>query len=62
MPLFDFQCPVCGEKLEVLARTAEGVKPPTCPGCGVPMEKQWAPVAAHTRGGDAGCAPRGGFS
>ncbi len=67
MPLFEYRCPTCGERQELLARSAEAARAPGCAVCGVEMEKQFAPVAAHTRGSgcaqSSGCAaPRGGFS
>ena len=63
MPLFEYLCPRCGEKREVLVRSAGAANAPTCPVCGADMDKQWAPVATHTKSGGSGCAaPRGGFS
>jgi putative FmdB family regulatory protein len=62
MPLFEYSCSRCGEKREVLARSAEAAQAPSCPVCGEAMQKDWAPVAAHTKAA-AGCGPsRGGFS
>ncbi len=63
MPLYEYRCPNCGEQVEVLVRAGGAAETPTCPACGAPMERQWAPVAAHTRGVSGGCsAPRGGFT
>jgi putative FmdB family regulatory protein len=63
MPLYEYRCPHCAEKKEILARTAEAATAPSCPGCGAPMEKAWAPVFCHTKGGGSGCsAPQGRFS
>lgn len=64
MPLFEYSCAACGEKREVLVRSAEGARAPDCPVCGAPMEKDWAPVACHTKAGGASCGGggRGGFS
>lgn len=63
MPLYEYECRTCGERREVLARSAEAAQAPRCPLCGVEMEKLLAAVAAHTRSGTAGCgASRGGFS
>jgi len=62
MPLYEYSCPRCGEKREVLVRSAEAAEEPVCAVCGVAMVKEWAPVAAHTKS-SGGCAPsRGGFS
>ncbi len=60
MPLYEYRCPRCDETREVLARSAESARPPSCPECGVPMEKQWAPVATHIAGGGGCSAPGGG--
>ena len=63
MPLFEYRCPRCGEKTEHLVRLSDAAHAPACAACGVPLERQWAPVACHTKSGSAGCsAPRGGFS
>jgi putative FmdB family regulatory protein len=32
MPIFDYECPGCGEVFEALTQT--GDPPPTCPACG----------------------------
>ncbi len=63
MPLYEYRCPSCGEKVEVLVRIGASTDAPRCPACGTAMEKQWSPVAAHTKGSSGGCAaPRGGFT
>jgi len=66
MPLFEYRCPTCGERQEVLVRSAAAASAPRCDACGMAMEKQFAAVAAHTRGSGGkgnGCATaRGGFS
>ncbi|MFU8857721.1 MAG: FmdB family zinc ribbon protein [Deferrisomatales bacterium] len=63
MPLFEYLCPRCGERREVLTRSGGAVRPPSCPACRAVMEKQFSPVAAHTRARNQGCsAPGGGFS
>lgn len=64
MPLYEYGCAACGARREVLVRSSEAAaQPPRCPGCGAPMEKRIAPVAAHTKSGAAGCgAPRASFA
>lgn len=63
MPLYEYACARCGEKREVLTRSAEAASAPECPACSAPMEKAWSPVACHTKasGGSCGSA-KGGFS
>ncbi len=63
MPLFEYACPRCGEKREVLSRSGEAQDAPRCSLCGASMEKEWAPIAAPAKGDAGGCGPsRGGFS
>lgn len=61
MPLYEYVCPRCGEKREVLARSADAAAP-ACPQCGATMDKGWAPVAAVGKTSGSGCVPRSGFS
>ena len=65
MPLFEYTCGRCQKTKEVLARSAEDRRDPTCPDCDVPMVKEWSPVAAHTKS-SSGCADcpasSGGFT
>jgi len=73
MPIFEYLCPTCGAKQELLVSSASAAQAPACPACSGAMEKQFSMVAAHTKGGaagpgcaaggSAGCAAaRGGFS
>jgi putative FmdB family regulatory protein len=65
MPIFEYRCPACGERQELLVRSASAAQAPQCPACSAAMEKQFSAVAARTKGGGGGaaCAPsRGGFS
>jgi putative FmdB family regulatory protein len=63
MPLYEYSCPRCGEKKELLVRSPDAAAEPVCPSCGVPMAKEWAPVVTHSKGGGGNCSPsRGGFS
>lgn len=60
MPLYEYACPACGEKREILARSAEAAVAPACPVCAAPMQKEWAPVACHAKAGAGGGACAGG--
>ena len=63
MPLYEYTCPRCGEKREVLSRSAESAAAPKCPACDSLMEKAWSAVACHTKAGGGSCGgARGGFS
>ncbi|NTU59767.1 MAG: zinc ribbon domain-containing protein [Deltaproteobacteria bacterium] len=65
MPLFEYVCPRCGQKQELLVRSADAARAPACPECSVDMEKAWSPVACTSGrgggGGGGGCS-HGGFS
>jgi putative FmdB family regulatory protein len=63
MPLYEYVCPHCAEKREVLTRSAQAARVPECSACGAPMEKAWSPVACHTKAAGGSCAGSGrGFS
>ena len=66
MPLYEYCCPKCGKKQELLARSAASAIAPPCSVCDVRMDKMWSPVATCTSsssgGGGGGCAHSGGFS
>ncbi len=68
MPLYEYACPQCGQKQEVLVRSTEAAAAPSCPECRIVMDKAWATFAAHAASGGSGggcsqggCAS-GGFS
>jgi putative FmdB family regulatory protein len=69
MPLYEYRCPCCGHRFEVLQRMGQGAEGLTCPRCGAgEVEKQFSTFASATAGGGAsgeaaaagGCGP-GGF-
>lgn len=69
MPLYEYRCPECGHRFEILQRMGEGAEGLACPHCGAgQVEKQFSTFAATTGGGaqaagggNAGCGP-GGFT
>jgi len=49
MPTYDYLCPSCGHRLEVVHGVhAQG--PAACPGCGGQMRKAFAPPTIHFKG------------
>jgi len=69
MPLYEYRCPECGHRFEILQRMGEGAEGLTCPTCGAgKVEKQFSTFAASSTGGggaaiggNPGCGP-GGFT
>jgi putative FmdB family regulatory protein len=50
MPLYEYQCPSCGDLFEFLQRGQQ--QPPTCPACGGSQcERQLSAPAGHVRSG-----------
>jgi len=39
MPIYDFECPRCGYRQEVLILPGENGEAPRCPQCGAPMKR-----------------------
>lgn len=65
MPLYEYRCPQCGHRFEILQRMGEGAEGLTCPRCGAgKVEKQFSTFASATGGqaGGGGCGPGGGFT
>jgi len=54
MPLYEYRCPACGHRFEVLQRMGEGGDGLFCPACGAPRpEKQLSTFAAASGGESA---------
>jgi putative FmdB family regulatory protein len=51
MPLYEYRCPVCGRRFEVLQRVGEGVEGVVCPGCGRPDPERQHSTFASSGGG-----------
>lgn len=67
MPLYEYRCPECGHRFEILQRMGEGAEGLSCPRCGAgKVEKQFSTFASTTSGASAasggGCGPGGGFT
>jgi putative FmdB family regulatory protein len=60
MPLYEYRCPECGHRFEILQRMGEGAEGLACPRCGAgKVEKQFSTFAASTAGGGAQAASCG---
>ena len=58
MPLYEYSCRTCGEKVELLIR---GSEQPVCPHCqGTHLEKLLSVVAGHVAHGGGDAAAAGG--
>lgn len=58
MPLYEFVCPTCGERIELLCRMGDDGATQRCPACGqVGLERRLSAFATH--GGDKGCGSGG---
>lgn len=68
MPLYEYRCPDCGHRFEILQRMGQGAEGLTCPRCGAEkVEKQFSTFASSTAGGSSaasggGGGPGGGFT
>lgn len=54
MPLYEYQCPACGHRFEILQRLGEGGDELACPECARPRpERKLSTFASSTSSGDA---------
>jgi len=62
MPLYEYRCPACHERFEVLQRVGESADAVRCPECGAEhVERQLSTFAAAVSGGgSAAFADSGG--
>lgn len=60
MPIYEYRCPRCGERLEVLQRVGAGAEGLECPRCGSDGLEREASTFASA--GGSGCSPRGRFT
>jgi putative FmdB family regulatory protein len=52
MPLYEYRCPECGHRFEILQRMGETAEGLACPRCGAgKVEKQFSTFAAASTGG-----------
>ena len=60
MPLYEYRCPACRHRFEVLQRMGEGADGLACPHCGAgEVVKQFSTFASATGGAESG-GPAGG--
>jgi putative FmdB family regulatory protein len=69
MPIYEYRCPDCGHRFEMLQRMGEGGEGLACPRCGAGrVEKQFSTFAATGGAREAaascgaGACGRGGFT
>ncbi|PLX41423.1 MAG: zinc ribbon domain-containing protein [Deltaproteobacteria bacterium] len=62
MPLIEFCCSSCDEKVEELVRKTAGATPPKCPSCGSEMERAWSVFGTSSKGSACSPGSTGGFS
>ena len=54
MPIFEYDCPECGDSFEKLIRTTSSEVKVVCPRCGsVKVKKKLSTFAASVKGGSA---------
>jgi len=60
MPLYEYRCPACRHRFEILQRMGEGAQGLACPRCGAEgVEKQFSTFASASGGADS-AGPAGG--
>ena len=66
MPLYEYRCPGCGHKFEVLQRLGQGAAGLVCPACGRgEVERECSTFASggsSSPAGGGGCPPGGRFT
>jgi putative FmdB family regulatory protein len=61
MPLYEYRCPQCGHRFEVLQRMGQGAEGLICPRCGAEkVEKQFSTFASAGSGGGGGASVSSG--
>ena len=48
MPIYEYLCPKCGHRMEVLQKV--GAEPPKCDSCGADTKKQISRTGFHLKG------------
>lgn len=60
MPLYEYQCPACGHRFEVLQRLGERGDGLACPECGRPRPERKLSTFASTSSADASAGAASG--
>ncbi|MCU0242513.1 MAG: zinc ribbon domain-containing protein [Vicinamibacteria bacterium] len=61
MPLYEYRCPECGHRFELLTTISEGHRNQTCPQCGRDgAEKLVSAFSSSSSGSSGGCSSSGG--
>jgi putative FmdB family regulatory protein len=65
VPLYEYSCPSCGERFELLQRVGQGAAGVRCPRCAGEVVKEFSTFAGAASGagsGGTGCSPSGRFT
>ncbi len=63
MPLYEYRCRLCGERLEALQRVGEGAAGLHCPRCGAGgLEREVSTFASAGSGPASACGGSGRFT
>jgi putative FmdB family regulatory protein len=63
MPFYEYSCPKCGMKFDLLRAMADRDKPTLCPGCGAAGARRELPLVqarSRSEGVGGGCGAGGG--
>jgi len=61
MPIYEYRCPSCGHRFEILQRMGEGADGLACPKCAAPrVEKQFSTFATASGEGPRSASAAGG--
>ncbi|MDM7917373.1 MAG: zinc ribbon domain-containing protein [Candidatus Eisenbacteria bacterium] len=62
MPWYEYVCPSCGERFDLMRSIADRDKSAACPACGTEAKRALPHVQAVIAGGGAGAPPSCGAS
>ncbi len=62
MPIYEYTCPGCKHKFELMRRVSQCSEPVTCPKCHKPAERKLSTFACYSTGAAGLTQPVGGAS